>query len=50
MMKNNTAQYISDFFTEYLRKQRGLSEKTIETYAFSLHNFINYLKKKGINE
>lgn len=50
MMKNNMAQYISNFFTEYLRKQRGLSEKTIETYAFSLQNFINYLKKKGINE
>lgn len=35
-MTNKFPKYISGFFTDYLRKLRGMSEKTIQTYAYSL--------------
>lgn len=49
-MKHRFSKLISRFFTDYLRKQRGVSEKTIETYAYSLQTFIEYLKSIGILE
>lgn len=44
------SELISRFFTDYLRKQRGVSERTIETYAYSLQTFIEYLKGIGVLE
>lgn len=49
-MKYRFSELISRFFTDYLRKQRGVSEKTIETYAYSLQTFIEYLKSIGVLE
>lgn len=49
-MTNKFPKYISGFFTDYLRKLRGMSEKTIQTYAYSLQSYIQYLKDNGISE
>ena len=50
MKHSRFSELISRFFTDYLRKQRGVSENTIETYAYSLQTFIEYLKSIGILE
>lgn len=49
-MKNKFAEYVSKFFTNYLHKQRGVSQETIKVYASSLSSCIAYLKTLGIKE
>lgn len=38
------------FFKQYLQNQRGLSNDTVSTYAYSIQSFIKYLVKTGVKE
>lgn len=49
-MKYKFPEMISSFFQRYLQEQRGLSNDTVSTYAYSIQSFIKYLAKIGMKE
>ena len=43
-------EQILDQFLHYLIVEKGLSKNTIEAYGHNLNRFLNYLRKKGVQE
>ncbi len=46
----HAVEQLLDQFLHYLVVEKGLSKNTIEAYSHGLNRFLDYLKKKGIQE
>jgi integrase/recombinase XerD len=46
----NSMEQILDQFLHYLIVEKGLSKNTIDAYSHGLNRFLDYLRKKGIQE
>jgi site-specific recombinase XerD len=45
-MKNNFAKFLTDFFTEYLSSERGVSPNTMRSYGAAFAAFLDFMNAK----